>query len=423
MLINILIVLSSLLFSAFFSGMEIAFISADQLMIAVDKKQGKFSSKIISKFTKNPGRYIATMLVGNNIALVVYGLVMALILDPYISILTLNSDLWTLIIQTIISTLLILFAAEFIPKTLFKLNPNSSLNFFSIPVYTFFVFFYPITIITILVTDFFLKYFIRADMSNTKQQKVFGKVDLTNFLKQIHKNSESNEEIGEELKIIQNVLDFNKVKLRDCIVPRNEIEAVPIDADVETLKKKILETGFSKILIYKNSIDNIVGYVHSLELFKSPKTIESVIVNIPIVPETMSAKKLFDLLNMQNKSVALIVNEYGGTAGIVTVEDILEEIFGEIEDEHDSNYLEDKQISEKKFIFSGRLEINYLNEKYDLKLPESEEFTTIAGFILNNYETIPRQNEEILINNFLIKIIEVNEPRIDLISLELKEVK
>lgn len=418
MIFNVIVITIFLLLSAFFSGMEIAFISSDRLRIEVDRRQGKFSSKIISRFTNSPGRYISTMLVGNNIALVVYGLVMAKVLEEPISALVADSSLWTLVVQTLISTLLILFAAEFVPKTVFKINPNFSLNFFSIPVYFFYIFFYPITLITMAITNFFLKYFVRSSQSETSQQGVFGKVDLTNFLAQVNKDIEANEDIEEELKIIQNVLDFNKIKLRDCIVPRNEIVAISIDSIVEEVRQKMLKSGFSKILIYKKSIDNIVGYVHSQELFKSPKTIKAMMVSIPIVPETMTAKKLFDLLNKNNKSIALVVDEYGGTAGIVTIEDILEEIFGEIEDEHDYNDLREEQVAENKFIFSGRLEISYLNEKYNLELPETDEFSTIAGFIFNNHETIPQKDEEITIDKFSIKILEVNEPRLDLVSLE-----
>jgi len=420
MLTNLIIVSFALLFSAFFSGMEIAFISSDKLRIEIDKQQGKFSSKIISKFINNQGRYIATMLVGNNIALVVYGLVMAIILEPHILKLVNNSNIWTLVIQTILSTLLILFAAEFVPKTVFKINSNFSLNFFSIPVFLFYIIFYPLTSITMSISGFFIKYIVKKNNSEDSQQKVFGKIDLTNFLNQANKHIQPNDDIEEELKIIQNVLDFSKVKLRECIVPRNEIKAVSITSSIETIKQKMLETGFSKILIYTDTIDNIVGYVHSFDLFKMPKTIKPIMVKIPIVPETMTAKKLFDILSKQNKSIALVVDEYGGTAGIVTVEDILEEIFGEIEDEHDSNEMQEKQISENKYIFSGRLEINYLNEKYNLEIPTSEEFTTIAGFILNSHETIPEKDEVIIINNYKIKILEVNTPRIDLISFKVE---
>jgi len=421
MLTNIIIVSFALLFSAFFSGMEIAFISSDKLRIEIDKQQGKFSSKIISKFINNQGRYIATMLVGNNIALVVYGLVMAIILEPYILQVVNNSNMWTLVIQTLLSTLLILFAAEFIPKTVFKINSNFSLNFFSIPVFLFYILFYPLTSITMSISGFFIKYFVKKNSSDDSKQRVFGKIDLTNFLNQANKHIQPNDDIEEELKIIQNVLDFSKVKLRECIVPRNEIKAVQIASSIETVKQKMLETGFSKILIYNETIDNIVGYVHSFELFKMPKSIKSVMVKIPIVPETMSAKKLFDILSKQNKSLALVVDEYGGTAGIVTVEDILEEIFGEIEDEHDSNEMQEKQVAENEYIFSGRLEINYLNEKYDFEIPTSEEFTTIAGFILSTHETIPQKDEVIIINNYKIKILEVNTPRIDLISIEVNK--
>jgi len=396
--------------------MEIAFVSSNKLRIELDKKQGRFSSKIISIFTKNQGQYIATMLVGNNIALVVYGLVMAIVLEPYIAN-YITGDFWILLFQTILSTLIILLTAEFLPKTVFRINPNSALNLFALPVFIIYVIFYPISKFSILISNFLIKKVLRVKIDKNQHNYVFGKIDLDNLITESQKDNQEKNEIEKEIKIFQNALDFSNIKLRECIIPRNEIVAIDINSTIEELKDKFAETGFSKIMVYNDSIDNIIGYVHSIELFKAPQTIENILTNLLIVPETMSANKLLDMLITKRKSIALVVDEFGGTAGIATIEDIMEEIFGEIEDEHDSKDFEDIQISDNEFLFSGRVEIDYINEKYDLGIPVSDDYETVAGYILFNHETIPDEKDEIDIDIYRFIIEKVDKPRIEKIRL------
>lgn len=411
------IIFITLIFSAFFSGMEIAFLSSNRLQIELEKKQKFRYSSIISIFINNPKKYIATMLVGNNIALVVYGIFMAKILEQPITN-YIHSELEILLTQTIISTLIILIIGEFIPKTIFRLNANVFLNIFAIPVYIFYYVFYPITWITINISNLILKKIFKAETQKSNLI-VFGKVDIDNYLNEYNLKKSTSEDEEYELKIFQNALDFNKIKLRECIIPRTEIAAIEQSDSVENLKEKFIETGYSKILIYKNNIDTIIGYTHSSELFLKPTNIHDITHEVLIAPETMSANKLLKSFIQQKRSVAVVVDEFGGTAGMVTIEDIMEEIFGEIEDEHDTNYLEDKQISETEFIFSGRLEIDYLNEKYNLNIPTNGEYETIAGFILFNHENIPNFNEKINIGVFSFKILKATNTRIELIQLKI----
>lgn len=419
---NITIIIISLLFSAFFSGMELAFVSSNKLKIELDRKRGGRKGKRIDLFISNPGKYIATMLVGNNIALVIYGIFMAIALEPLLLNFT-QSDAGILILQTLLSTIIILITAEFLPKSLFRINPNAALNFFSLPIWLFYWLFYPITVSTIWISDFLLRKTIKVDISVQKQQQVFGKIDLDDFLSQTQDDKNQQNEMQHDLKIFKNALDFSDIKLRECIVPRNEIVALDLNSPIETLKQTFVESGFSKIVIYKDSIDNIIGYVNALDLFKNPNSIKNIIAEIIIVPETMTANKLFDLFVKERKSIALVLDEYGGTSGMITIEDIMEEIFGEIEDEHDKIDLEEKQVNINEFILSGRLEIDYLNEKYDIDIPVSDEYETIAGFILNHHEKIPEENEEIIIEQFYIKIISVEKPRINRILFKVNQKK
>ncbi len=395
--------------------MEIAFISANKLKIELDKKNKSISSSIVDIFITNPGQYIATMLVGNNIALVVYGIVMANILEPLIARFT-SSEILILSVQTLLSTLLVLITAEFLPKTLFRLNPNRSINNFALPVMFFYLVFYPITLFTIFLSGSLLKFFFKVDIIKQKE-KAFGKVDLDNFVNESQKNLQEDNKIKDNIKIFQNALDFSNVKLRECIVPRTDIIALEVNSTIEDLKQKFIETGFSKIPIYQESIDNIIGYVQSSELYNLPENIESMIIKLIIVPETMPAQKLLNLFMKERKSIALVVDEFGGTSGIVTTEDIIEEIFGEIEDEHDTNELVEKKINNNEFVFSGRMEIDYINEKYKLNIPESDDYETIAGFILYNYERIPNQNDKISIPPYDFIITKIDKPRIELIKL------
>jgi len=412
---EVLIILIAILFSAFFSGMEIAFISANKLRIELDKKQDTFTSRIISKFTANPGQYIVTMLIGNNIALVIFGIFMAILFRPVIALVT-ESEIAILLIQTILSTFVILISAEFLPKALFRLNPNGFLNLFSLPVLFFFFLFYPISKLTILLGSILLRFFFNLKNIENPEIQVFSKWDLDSLLSESQKTVEAEEEEAHDIKIFQNALDFSNVKLRECMVPRTEIIALEENSSMEELKLAFIDNGLSKILIYRESIDNIIGYFHLKDLFKNPESIKSKVIPVSIVPETMAANKLLELFVEENKSIAIVVDEFGGTSGMVTIEDILEEIFGEIEDEHDTSALIDKQISESEFIFSGRLEIDYLNEKYGLGLPKEEEYETLAGFILFHHESIPKLNQRIIIEPYEIKVLQVSETRLELVK-------
>lgn len=356
------------------------------------------------------------MLVGNNIALVVYGIVMAKMLEPSIE-LWVDSESLVLTIQTIISTILILVTAEFIPKTLFRLNPNFALNLFALPVMFFYIVFYPVTIITMMLSKNIIHKLFNTKITEDEETQAFGKIDLDHLVQEGQDTQAIAEDELHDIKIFRNALDFSKVKLRECIVPRNEIEAMELNGELEDLTQRFIETGYSRILIYKESIDNIIGYVHSSVIFKKPQSIKSALSRIIFVPETMAAHKLLNLFTKEQKSIAVVVDEFGGTAGMVTIEDIMEEIFGEIEDEHDNIDLEEEVLSENEFIFSGRLEIDYLNDKYDLNLPESEDFETLNGFILFNHESIPKYNETIRIENFNFKIVEVSNTRVEKIKL------
>lgn len=417
---ELLFIFLSIGFSAFFSGMEIAFVSANKLRIELDRKQGLFASRIVKIFTNNRGLYISTMLVGNNIALVIYGILMVSVLEPVIQLFT-SSGMIILLTQTIISTIIILVTAEFLPKTLFRINPNKILNFFSIPVLLIYYLLYPISKLTIWISSFLLKLVLKVNINEDKEQTVFGKVDLDNIIDASQPEIELKDDIEHDIKLFQNALDFSKIKLRECVVPRTELIALEIESSIDKLKQKFIETGHSKILIYKETIDNIIGYVQSPDLFHNPKDINSMIKSLTIVPETMPANKLLNTFLKKQKSIALIVDEFGGTAGIVTIEDIMEEIFGEIEDEHDSVELQESKISENEYIFSGRLEIDHINEKYAIEIPESEEYETIAGYILYHYEQIPNENDKISIKSFEFEILKVDRPRIDLIKLTIRK--
>ncbi len=419
---NIIIILISLLLSAFFSGMEMAFISSNKLKIELDKKQGLFPSNIISIFSVHPTKYIATMLIGNTISLVIYGIFMAIILEPVILLYT-KSEISVLLIQTIVSTLIILLTAEFIPKTLFRINPNKILNLFAVPVLIFYYLFYPVSHFTILFSNNFLSRIFKIKITKNDTKVSFGKIDLNDLIDKNKNINKEDSEIEHDIKIFKNALDFSKVKLRECIMPRNEIVALDINDSLDTLKQKFINTGYSKVLIYDGTIDNIIGYTHSSELFKNPASIKDMIHKIPIVPETMPANKLLSDFIQNHKSIALVVDEFGGTSGMVTIEDIMEEIFGEIEDEHDSTDLIDEKINENEYLFSGRLEIDYINEKYTLELPQNEDYETIAGLILSKYEKIPQINDNIIIGIYHIKIIKVSQTRIELIKLFIEKNK
>jgi CBS domain containing-hemolysin-like protein len=412
----LVVILVSVAFSAFFSGMEIAFVSSNKLRFEIDKQKGRFASVILSVFFEHPQQFIATMLVGNNIALVIYGIQMALLLEPGLLRLT-NSESLVLIIQTVVSTLIILFTAEFLPKTVFRLNPNFSLKLFSAPLIICYIALYPIASFSTWVSKKMLQIF-RVNFDSSSDKPVFGRVDLSNLLTQSYESHKANpDSMDHDVKLFHNALDFSKIKLRECIIPRTEVVAMDIDTTVEALNQKFVETGLSKILIYKENIDNIIGYIHSSELFKNPKSLRSRIIQVPIVPETMAASKLMQLFMKEKKSLAVVVDEFGGTAGIVTLEDVIEEIFGEIEDEHDSTDLKAEKIGENEYILSGRLEIEYVNEKFNIALPKTDDFETVAGLILYAHENLPKVNDIIIFNQFNFRILSATSNKIELVKL------
>ncbi len=412
------VILSMLVFSAFFSGMEIAFVSANKLKIELDGKQGDFFAKIISNFLKRPSRFIGAMLVGNNIALVVYGIFMAKILEPKIAAFT-DSELVILLLQTILSTLIILVTAEFLPKTLFRINPNLMLRFFALPLFIiYWIMFLPMLLV-IGISELLIKIF--SPQLSSDEDLNFGRIDLEHYLKEGTENSLSQEEVDHEIQIFQNALDFSKVKARECMIPRTEIVALEMEEDLEKLKDKFIETGLSKILIYRDNIDNIIGYTHSFELFKKPESIKSILLPLPIIPMSMQANEILEIFIQQKRSIAVVVDEFGGTAGIVTIEDIIEEIFGEIEDEHDKEVLVETRINEHEFLFAARLEVDYLNDEYNLGLPESDNYETIAGLIIDTFESIPTMNEQIQKDQFVFTVKKVFQNRIDLVHLKVLE--
>ncbi|SMC45633.1 Hemolysin, contains CBS domains [Cellulophaga tyrosinoxydans] len=421
----VIIILCCLLLSAFFSGMEIAFISANKIHIEIEKKQEGFLAKILTRLTKKPSKFIATMLIGNNIALVVYGLYMGDLLmawfqsfqgseNQVIQVLLTDFSLFT---QTIISTLIILLTAEFLPKVLFQIYSNTLLKILAFPAYVFYILFSLISDFVIKISDIILKVFFKTE--GDEVQLAFSKIELGDYINEQMETVEKEDDVDSEIQIFQNALEFAAIKARDVMVPRTEIEAMEIHETPKNLTKRFSETGFSKILIYKDTIDNIIGYVHSYELFNKPKTIKSVLMPVEFVPETMLVSDILGSLTKKRKSMAVVLDEYGGTSGILTVEDIVEELFGEIEDEHDTTDLFEEQINASNFKFSARLEVDYINENYRLDLPESDEYGTLGGLIVNETGEIPSKDSQIKINNFLFTILEVSSTKIDLVTLEI----
>lgn len=407
-----------MIFTSFFSGMEIAFVASNKLRIELDKKQGQFGSKLIGFFTENPGQYFATMLIGNNIALVIFGLIISRLLSPVLMPL-LQSDLAVIIVNTVISTALILLMSEFLPKTVFMISPNFFLNILSLPAMFFYVIFYPVSKLTLAVSNLFLRLFFGIKGNKKDQENlVFNKVDFSNFLNEDRQSTGSAEPLKENIRIFRNALDFSNVKLRECMVPRTEIVAIEAGSKVQDLKERFIQTGHSRILVYQNTIDNIIGYFELKDMFKDPPDIMSCVRKLAIVPETMTANKLLKLFFDERMNVALVVDEFGGTSGMVTIEDVLEEIVGDIEDEHDYYELTEKEIAPGEFVFSGRLEIDYLNETYNLNLPEEDDYETLAGLILYHNGSIPVVNETINIGKFVFRVIKVTATRIELVNLK-----
>lgn len=405
--------------SAFFSGMEISFISVDKLRLEMSKNEG-VTHKILSVFFKSPNNFISTMLVGNNISLVIYGILMSFVIKEYIILDYIQNEFGIMLIQTVISTIIILITGEFMPKALFKINPNKALTIFAIPLFVFYIILYPISKFTSMMAQLVLKIF-RVKTNEVDTQRAFTKVDLDHFIQTGIDSVANEEEIENEVKIFQNALDFSNIKIRDCMIPRTEIVSVEFDSSIEELKNKFIESGISKLIVYKNDIDNVVGYIHSSEMFRRSDNWQDGIKQLPIVPETMAANKLMKAFMQQKRTIAVVVDEFGGTSGIVSLEDLVEEIFGDIEDEHDTNNYVCKQIGENEYILAARLEIEKVNETFDIQLPESDEYMTVGGLILNEYQSFPKVNEVIKIGKFSFRIIKVTSNKIELVKLKIIE--
>lgn len=427
--IQILIVVSMLILSAFFSGMEIAYISANKIHIEIEKKQNDFLSNILKRLTAKPSKFIATMLLGNNIALVIYGYFMGdLLQDVMVGLPYGENWKWlktfvqefNLLSQTIISTLVILLTAEFLPKVFFQLYANKLLKILALPAYFFYLIFGALSAFVIWISDFVLKRFFKTE--GDEVQLAFTKVELGNYISEQMEAVSDQEEVDTEIQIFQNALEFSEVKSREVMIPRTEIIAVSENTKPSVLRDKFIETGLSKILVYNDTIDDIIGYVHSFALFKKPKTISSVLLPVIYVPETMLVNDVLNVLSKKRKSIAVVIDEYGGTSGMITVEDIVEELFGEIKDEHDHIELKEEQLDAHRFVFSARLEVDYLNETYKLELPESENYETIGGLLVHHTEEIPQEGETIKLQEIEFLIMETSNTKIELIEVHLPKV-
>lgn len=424
MSIYVIIIIVSLILSAFFSGMEIAYVSSNKIHIEIEKKQDGILAKALSRLTAKPSKFITTMLIGNNIALVIYGFFMGDLLVNWFQTLVptsfsfldyLITDL-SLLSQTIISTLVILITAEFLPKVFFQIYANSLMKVLAIPAFVFYVLFTFISDFVIWISDFVLKAFFKTE--GDQIQLAFTKIELGNYITEQMESVEAQDDIDSEIQIFQNALEFSEVKAREVMIPRTEIIAVEISKSVKSLNALFTETGRTKILVYKDTVDDILGYVHSFELFKKRKTIKSMLTPVEFVPETVLIKDVLSVLTKKRRSIAVVLDEYGGTSGIMTVEDIVEELFGEIEDEHDSVDLIEETLEGDAYKFSARLEVDYINETYKINLPESENYETLGGLIVNQTEEIPTQNEIVQIDNFQFTILEVSNTKIDMVEVK-----
>ncbi|UKK52879.1 hemolysin family protein [Prevotella sp. E2-28] len=411
--------LITMVFSAFFSGMEIAFVSSNRMLAEMGREKKGLTQKAIALFYKHPNTFVSTMLVGNNIALVVYGILFAKIFDA-----TLFSPLpegaARVAADTILSTLVVLFTGEFLPKTIFKSNPNTMLAFFAIPAGVCYIVLYPISRFATLLSKELLG-FVGIKWRSTNEDKEFTKVDLDYLVQSSIDNAKNEDDIEEEVRIFQNALDFSETKVRDCMVPRTEIDAIEDTCDIEQLKQKFIESGHSKIVVYHEDIDHIIGYIHSSEMFRNPKDWTKNLRTMTFVPETMSASKMMQTLLAQKKSLGVVVDEFGGTSGLIALEDIVEEIFGDIEDEHDSTNYVAKHLDNGEFLLSARLEIEKVNEMFDLDLPEDDDYMTVGGLILHEYQSFPKLNEVVKIGRFEFKIIKNTATKIELVRLKVAE--
>jgi CBS domain containing-hemolysin-like protein len=415
------IIIVCLILSAFFSGVEIAFISSNKVYLGIEKLQDNFYGNVLNKLTQKPSRFIAAMLVGNNISLVIYGFVAGDLIMEYLNESQYYfSEFSALIIKTLISTLIILVTSEFLPKVFSQIYANSLLKFVAIPAYFFYLLFYVFSTTIIWMSDLILRVFFKTQ--GDQEQLLFSKTELGNYILEQMSTVDESKLVDSEIQIFQNALEFSAVKARDIMIPRTEITSVEIHESIDTLKNAFIKTGYSKILVHQNSLDDVIGYVHSFELFKKPKTIKSVAIQVEFVPETMFIKDVLNLLTKKRKSVALVLDEYGGTSGMITIEDIIEELFGEIEDEHDfDESLIEEQVEEHSYVFSARLDVEYLNEKYKLEIPESDSYTTLGGFIVYHTTEIPLKGEDFKVENYHISIEEATGNKIELVKLTILE--
>ncbi len=413
---DLIIIFITLLLSAFFSGMEIAYLNSNRLKVQLDISKGTVKGKILNKFYKNESTFIAMLLLGNNIALVLYGIYFAKLLNPVIIGWGVTEEGVILLTQTVISTIVVLVTAEFLPKAIFQINPNTSLQYLAFPMRVLYDILYIPTMLVVGLSHLIMRLF-GADTKNNV--KVFSKIDLEQYVHDINERIDEKHELGNEVQILQNALDFSSIRARDCMIPRTEIIALDLHDSIETLHKTFIETGLSKILIYTHSIDNIIGYVHSFELFKKPLSIKQILLPISYVPSSTFAKHLLTQFAKQSGNIAIVVDEFGGTAGIVTIEDVIEKIFGDIEDEHDLDEWVEERISDKELLFSARAEINYINDTYNLSLPESENYETLGGLVIDELESIPESNTILIINNYKLTIEQVSDQKIELIRLNI----
>jgi CBS domain containing-hemolysin-like protein len=411
------IIILCLILSAFFSGMEIAFVSSNKIYLEIEKKQDDFISKILTKLTQKPSKFIATMLVGNNVSMVVYGFFMGeLLMRWFINLGFHLTDFSNLLLQTIISTLIVLMTSEFLPKVFFQIYANTFIKFFALPAYFFYKLFYYISSFLIWISDYVLRKFFKTEGDQINLS--FSKVELGNYISEQMNSVQDHETVDSEIQIFQNALEFSGVKAREIMTPRTELVAVDLHSSIVDLRDLFIKTGYSKIVVYINTLDDIVGYVHSFELFKKPRSIKSIMIPVEFVPETILIKDAMNLLTKKRKSVAVILDEYGGTSGIITIEDIVEELFGEIEDEHDSDEeLIENRIDDLNYIFSTRLDVQYINETYKLNIPESDSYETLGGFIVDFLKEIPQKGAQITIGNFVFVIEEATNKKIELVKM------
>ncbi|MBQ8761063.1 MAG: HlyC/CorC family transporter [Bacteroidales bacterium] len=416
---DIYIVIISLMCSAMFSGMEIAFLSTNRLQLELDFKKNKFSAKIINKFFRNQSQFIGCLLLCNNIANVVYGIAIARILEPIIANIlpdVINNDFVVLLCQTLLSTLLVLITGEFLPKIIFGINPNKSMRIFAVPAMTLFIILYPIILIFISISELVIKYILRVDIPHEDYK--LNTVDLNDYIKEYANPEDEDEDIQQGIELFQNAIEFHNVKLRECMVPRTEIQAIDIEDKIEEVKAVFEETKHSKLLVFENNIDNIIGYIHINDVLTKTKDLRSKVRPIEFYPETYSAQELLKRLSKKRQSIAVVVDEFGGTSGIISIEDLIEEIFGEIEDEFDVEENVEQTINANDHIFSARLEIDYLNKNYKFNFPESDDYETLAGYIIHYHESIPEIGEEITIGNYIFKIIKATDTKLEEVEIK-----